>query len=235
MSDFGKGLRRLGRTDYVAIMEKTTTPLSASKSVSCDARDKRRKPKAKRGQQLIPLTPATEPALAPKRPAWAEELSDNEIAFVKEYLLDFNATQSAIRVGYEPNSAHVQGCLMLKRSRVAIAVKSALDTGLNKAIQTTLLNELQRMIAHSPADFWEADTEGKLKMKDPSTWTDEQWMMVKGYKRQDGKVESEELLLYDRAAIIRQIQTALGVFRTVEGASPVNVTINVQREDEVVL
>ena len=37
-----------------------------------------------------------------------------QLRFVEEYLRDLNATQAAIRAGYSPKTAKVQGCQMLK-------------------------------------------------------------------------------------------------------------------------
>ena len=38
--------------------------------------------------------------------------------FIDEYLCDYNATQAAIRAGYSPDTAHVQGCELLKNANV---------------------------------------------------------------------------------------------------------------------
>lgn len=38
--------------------------------------------------------------------------------FCEEYLVDLNATQAAIRAGYKPSAAHVQGCRLMKREDV---------------------------------------------------------------------------------------------------------------------
>ncbi len=39
--------------------------------------------------------------------------------FVREYLIDFNGTQAAIRAGYAPRSAHVHASRMLNNAKVA--------------------------------------------------------------------------------------------------------------------
>ncbi|WP_432784696.1 hypothetical protein AAEX37_01968 [Oligella sp. MSHR50489EDL] len=45
--------------------------------------------------------------------------------FVKEYLVDLNATQAAIRAGYSKKTAHVQGPRLLENVRVAEAISKA--------------------------------------------------------------------------------------------------------------
>lgn len=46
-------------------------------------------------------------------------------AFVREYLIDLNATQAAIRAGYSPNGAEVQGHRLLSDAKVQAAVQAA--------------------------------------------------------------------------------------------------------------
>lgn len=54
----------------------------------------------------------------------AKGLNLKQRRFVAEYLKDLNATQAAIRAGYSPKTAHVQGCQLLKHPKVAEAVGS---------------------------------------------------------------------------------------------------------------
>jgi len=48
----------------------------------------------------------------------ADELTDRQNAFIREYLKDFNATQAAIRAGYSPTSAAESGCENLIKSNI---------------------------------------------------------------------------------------------------------------------
>jgi len=43
--------------------------------------------------------------------------------FVREYLTDFNATQAAIRAGYSPKGASVQGARLLANAKVQAEVE----------------------------------------------------------------------------------------------------------------
>ncbi len=49
-------------------------------------------------------------------------LSSKRVRFVQEYLIDPNATQAALKAGYSPNSARVQGHRLLRDDKVAAAV-----------------------------------------------------------------------------------------------------------------
>lgn len=52
-------------------------------------------------------------------------LTDKQTAFVREYLIDLNATQAAIRAGYSARTAASQGQRLLKNAEVAAAVTDA--------------------------------------------------------------------------------------------------------------
>lgn len=47
------------------------------------------------------------------------KLTPKQIRFVDEYLVDFNATQAAIRAGYKAKTAHVIGAENLRKPKIA--------------------------------------------------------------------------------------------------------------------
>lgn len=58
-----------------------------------------------------------------------DNLTDKQAVFVTEYLRNgFNATKAARDAGYAENSAHVEGCNLLRNPKVAEAIKARLDT-----------------------------------------------------------------------------------------------------------
>lgn len=76
-------------------------------------------------------------ASSPRRSAasTAKALNPKQQQFVVEYLVDLNATQAAIRAGYSPKTAGVQGFDLLKKPEIAAAIESlrnehAKNTGL---------------------------------------------------------------------------------------------------------
>ena len=56
----------------------------------------------------------------------ARPLAPRRQRFVEEYLVDANATQAAIRAGYSPKTAHVQGSRLL----TDVKVRTSIDEGL---------------------------------------------------------------------------------------------------------
>lgn len=54
-------------------------------------------------------------------------MTPKQECFVREYLIDLNATQAAIRAGYSAKTAEVQGSRLLSNAKVAGAVQAAMD------------------------------------------------------------------------------------------------------------
>jgi phage terminase small subunit len=55
------------------------------------------------------------------------DLGPRQKRFIEEYLLDLNAKQAAIRVGYSPKTAEVQGSRLLSNAKVQRALGDAID------------------------------------------------------------------------------------------------------------
>jgi phage terminase small subunit len=60
-------------------------------------------------------------------------LNDKQAHFCREYLVDFNATQAAIRAGYSKRSAHVQAAGLLKNPKVEAKLGELAKEHANKA------------------------------------------------------------------------------------------------------
>lgn len=58
---------------------------------------------------------------------WENELTAKQRAFVREYLIDLNATQAAIRAGYSEKTAGQVGAENLKKPEIATAISGAMD------------------------------------------------------------------------------------------------------------
>lgn len=56
-----------------------------------------------------------------------KKLAPRQAAFVREYLVDLNATQAAIRAGYKEKTARAQGSRLLTNAAVEAALKGALE------------------------------------------------------------------------------------------------------------
>lgn len=90
-------------------------------------------------------------------------LQPRQAAFVREYLVDLNATQAAIRAGYSAKTAHAQGPRLLENVEVAAAIDEALKRRAERVEvkQDDVLRELMRLAL---VDIGEAfDDAGRLK------------------------------------------------------------------------
>jgi phage terminase small subunit len=76
--------------------------------------------------------------------------------FIKEYLLDQNATRAAIKAGYSKKTAYSQGSRLLKDVEVTAAV-DAENAKTNKRLDLTVervKTEIARLAFYDPAAFW---------------------------------------------------------------------------------
>jgi phage terminase small subunit len=83
--------------------------------------------------------------------------------FVREYLVDLNATQAAIRAGYSAKTARSIGSELLTNPDIAAAVQAAADKRSAKAEITAqaVLQNIQRIATRAEADDdWQAALKG---------------------------------------------------------------------------
>ncbi len=75
------------------------------------------------------------------------QLNDRQAAFVREYVVDFNATQAAIRAGYSAKSAEACASRLLTNAKVAAAIQEAKASVCKRAELTTdrIVQELERI------------------------------------------------------------------------------------------
>lgn len=64
------------------------------------------------------------------------ELTPRQVRFVNEYIKTLNITQSAIKAGYAPNSAHVTGSRLLRNEKVEEYIKSQQEKVMDDSILT---------------------------------------------------------------------------------------------------
>lgn len=91
-------------------------------------------------------------AIMPRKPNQPDALTAKEAAFVREYLIDLNATQAAIRAGYSAKTANVQADQVMQKPRV----KAAVDAAIAKRSQETEIDAawvLKRLALEADADL----------------------------------------------------------------------------------
>lgn len=110
-----------------------------------------------------------------------QTLTPKQAAFVREYLIDLNATQAAIRAGYSAKSAEVIGHQLLKETKhVAAATQAAMN---KRAIKVEVSAEyvlngikgvVERCIQAEPVRDKEGNPTGE--------WTFQAAQALKGYE-----------------------------------------------------
>lgn len=90
-------------------------------------------------------------------------LTPKQAQFVREYLIDLNATQAAIRAGYSEKTAEKIGSENLKKPEI----KAALDKAMTERSEKTKIDAqwvLERLAEEATADIADLyDDDGKLK------------------------------------------------------------------------
>lgn len=91
------------------------------------------------------------------------DLHQRRTRFVKEFLIDQNATRAAIAAGYSERTASSQGSRLLSN----VKVKAAIDAGngkVNSKLEVTVervREELARLAFYDPRAFWNEDGTAK--------------------------------------------------------------------------
>ena len=91
------------------------------------------------------------------------KLSKKQIRFCNEYLVDYNATQAAIRAGYSKKTGYSQGQRLLKNAEVKIFLQNKGNKIVNKleASQERTMKEISRIAFFDIRNLFKED--GTLK------------------------------------------------------------------------
>lgn len=90
-------------------------------------------------------------------------LTAKKLMFAREFRVDRNATQAAIRAGYSEKTAYAQGCRLLKDADVKAFIETA-DAATKDKLEVTaerVLQETARIAFSDPRAFYNED--GTLK------------------------------------------------------------------------
>jgi len=89
-------------------------------------------------------------------------LNPRMLRFVNEYIISQNATAAAIKAGYSPNGASVQGTRLLANAKIRELIQQARDRVANKLEVTTerIVAELAKIGFANMQDFMSVGTDG---------------------------------------------------------------------------
>lgn len=109
----------------------------------------------------------------------SEQLTDKQERFCHEYVVDFNATQAAIRAGYAEKGAHVRGSQLLSHGKVQARVKELTQ----KVNDRTLIDAewvLRRLAMMATADVTQILDELGNPL-DPKDWPEDVKTVIAGF------------------------------------------------------
>ncbi len=93
----------------------------------------------------------------------SDELTEKQGLFCIYYVKSFNATQSAIKAGYAPESAHVEGSRLLRNAKVANEIRR-LKGEMQQGVFIDAMDVLNKYIKIAFADISEYATFGKKRV-----------------------------------------------------------------------
>lgn len=101
--------------------------------------------------------------MKPEPKVKAKELTAKQEMFCKEYLIDLNATQAAIRAGYSEKQAAVIGHENLRKPNISATIQQAMDARASRIEITAdkVLQEIAKLAFSNMQDFYNPN--GSLK------------------------------------------------------------------------
>lgn len=143
----------------------------------------------------------------------ARKLTDKQKKFVEEYLIDLNATQSAIRAGYSPKTANEQGARLLANVSIQEAISKAMAersrrTGIN---QDRIVQELARIAFVKITDV--VDPDGEIN----TNASDDDLACIESYKVEDsdsvnGSTSKREVKLASKIKALELLGKHVGMW-----------------------
>lgn len=160
-------------------------------------------------------------------------MTNKQKRFIEEYLIDFNATQSAIRAGYSPHSAYIIGDENLKKPKIKAEIEKALAersrrTGIT---QDRVIQELARVAFVNFNDV--VDENGEIKT-DASA---DDLACVESYKVENGdsikgSSSKREVKLASKLKALELLGKHLGMFSDKFDVN-MNLPVIISGEDEL--
>ena len=171
------------------------------------------------------------------------QITDRMKKFVDEYLIDFNATQAAIRAGYSSDTANEQGSQLLARPdiRELVAEGQKAIAERTQTFQDNAVAELKIVGFSDLADFLTVKDGGIVEQKPFNELTKEQTKCIKKIKQTvrsshsaDGTILHQtaviEIELHDKLKALELLGRHLGMFNDtlrLEGALPLTISFEV--------
>jgi len=164
----------------------------------------------------------------------SEKLTPKQALFCKEYLVDRNGTQAAIRAGYAEDSASVEGSRLLTNAKVAERIQKGMDArAISVGIDAEMvLAELCKLGTYNVQDFIVEGTDGLKTISDldrdhAAAITEITTRRIAGKDGDDDTIIETRVKLADKGQNLERIGKHLKLFTDkTETSSQVTVTID---------
>lgn len=170
-------------------------------------------------------------AIAPKKKL--NKTSEKEFKFVAEYLVDRNATRSAVCAGYKKTSASAQASRLLKKSNVRELIDKG-EKALAKRAEVKadeVISELKAIAFSNPMDYWDFST-GRPRI-DLSRMTRAQASAISSIKVKPSMSGPEiDIRFHNKVQALEKLGKHVGIFEdkmthTIEGGATINVVTGI--------
>ncbi|HOV68837.1 MAG TPA: terminase small subunit [Clostridia bacterium] len=141
-------------------------------------------------------------------------MTDKRERFIKEYLIDLNGTQAAIRAGYSPKTANEQASRLLAN----VSVRARIDAELAERAKRTGINadrvvrELARVAFVNPPDVIDINNATVKKGADENDTAAIASVKVKRISQGDFKSTEREIRFADKLRALELLGKHLGMF-----------------------
>ena len=147
-------------------------------------------------------------------------MNDKQMAFAREYVVDYNATQAAIRAGYSEKTAYSQGHDLLKKPEIQEKIHE-LELEASERTQITkdmVLRELARVAFFDPRKLYHEDGKpvGLYNLDDDTAAAIAGVDMLEEYDYDDGQRVfvgyTKKYKLADKLRALEMLGKHLGMF-----------------------
>jgi phage terminase small subunit len=172
------------------------------------------------------------------------DLTPKQERFVGEYLIDLNAAQAAIRAGYSPRSAEVEGSRLLRNAKVGdVIARAKADRSARTGLTADrVLDELAAIGFAKIGDHatWDSDDFTLLSSSETDTRPVLEVKMKETVLSRDGKdtvlKREKSIKLHDKVGTLKLLGQHLGMFadkveHTGKDGAPLVFTIAIDRKD----
>lgn len=138
------------------------------------------------------------------------KLTPKQIRFIDEYLVDFNATQAAIRAGYKAKNAYQIGSENLKKPQIQAEITRRQEDLQNRTeiSQDRVIKELARVAFANATDYVKVES-GGVHVRANSDLTDDQRAAIASIKR---GARGIEIKLCDKIKALELLGRHIGMF-----------------------